>query len=83
MNFYQMKSNRNYIYLSFKQYKIPICSLNKIIIQNKFHSNSTKIKLVNWDSAFSNIFKTTLLTDMYYIPVERKLNSASVRFFSI
>ena len=36
MNFYQTKSNRNYKYFSFKQYKYHICSLNKIIIQKNF-----------------------------------------------
>ena len=51
MNFYQTKSNRNYKYFSFKQYKYHICSLNKIIIQKKIHSNCTKMKLVDRSSA--------------------------------
>ena len=28
--------------------KYHICSLNKIIIQNKFYSNCTKMKFVDW-----------------------------------
>ena len=39
-------------FLSNKQYQCNICSLNKIIIQNKFHSNCTKMKFVDWGSAF-------------------------------
>ena len=34
------KSNRNYKYLSFKQYTYHTCSLTKIIKENIFHSNS-------------------------------------------
>ena len=78
MNFCQIESNRNYKYLSFNQYKYHICSLNKIIIQNKFYSNFTKMKFVDWGPAFINIFKIDLLTDASYLSVERKLNSASI-----
>ena len=36
------------------------------------------MKFVDLDSAFKNIFKIDLLTDTYYLSVERKLNSASI-----
>ena len=36
------------------------------------------MKFVDWSSAFKNIFKIDLLTDTYYLSVERKLNSASI-----
>ena len=36
------------------------------------------MKFVNWSSAFKNIFKIDLLTDTYYLSVERKLDSASI-----
>ena len=80
MNFCEIKSNRNYKYLSFKWYKYHICSLSKLI-QNKFQSNSTKMKFLDRGSAFSNIFKTALSKDTYDISLERKLNSASLHFF--
>ena len=53
--------------LSFKQYQCHICSLNKIIKQNKFQSNCTKMKFVDWGSAFLNILKIYLWTDAYYL----------------
>ena len=69
MNFCQTKSKKSYKFLSFKQYQCHICSLNKIIIQNKFQSNCTKMKFVDWGSAFRNIFKIYLWTDAYYLSV--------------
>ena len=50
MNFCETKSRKNYKFLSFKQYQCHICGLNKI--NNKFQSNCTKMKFVDWGSAF-------------------------------
>ena len=66
MKFCQTKSKENYKFLSLKQYQCHICSLNKIIIQNKFQSNCTKMKFVDWDQLFK-IFLRFIYAQMHII----------------